>query len=136
MSTLTNIQHLPEYSGIKEAPQTALQVDEKMTEHDVTEHDVDDNVNKHSLWGISLILLGTFLAAVMFLLVKLLSSTNTFTLVFYRSLVQIILSQRQCVLGFMVARFLLLLMQLYCNLRLPRLQQCWQCSWWVKNGRN
>jgi hypothetical protein len=60
MSTLTNIniQHLPEYSGIKEAPQTALQVDEKMTEHDVTEHDVDDNVNKHSLWGISLILLG------------------------------------------------------------------------------
>ena len=58
MRTLTNIQHLPEYSGIKEAPQTALQVDEKMTEHDVTEHDADDKVNKHSLWGISLILLG------------------------------------------------------------------------------
>lgn len=47
---------------------------------------------KHSLLGIFFIMLGAFSFSVMFLIVKLMSSTNTFTLVFYRSLLQIILS--------------------------------------------
>lgn len=47
---------------------------------------------KHSLTGILLIMLGSFSFSVMFLLVKLMASMNTFTLVFYRSLVQIAIS--------------------------------------------
>lgn len=48
--------------------------------------------NKHSLMGIFLIFLGSFSFSVMFLLVKLMAEMNTFTLVFYRSCVQIMIS--------------------------------------------
>lgn len=47
---------------------------------------------QHSVMGILLIMLGAFSFSVMFFLVKLMSSTNTFTLVFYRSIVQIVIS--------------------------------------------
>lgn len=43
----------------------------------------------HSVKGILLIMLGSFSFSVMFLLVKVMSSMNTFTLVFWRSVVQI-----------------------------------------------
>mmetsp|Transcript_17653 Transcript_17653/g.36902 ORF Transcript_17653/g.36902 Transcript_17653/m.36902 type:complete len:401 (-) Transcript_17653:64-1266(-) len=46
----------------------------------------------HSIKGIILIMLGSFSFSIMFLLVKLLSDMNTFTLVFYRSIVQIFIS--------------------------------------------
>jgi len=48
----------------------------------------DDDAH-HSLKGILLIMLGSFSFSVMFLLVKVMSSMNTFTLVFWRSVVQI-----------------------------------------------
>ena len=44
------------------------------------------------MWGIMLIMLGAFSFSIMFLMVKLMQDTNTFTLVFYRSLVQILIS--------------------------------------------
>mmetsp|Transcript_5102 Transcript_5102/g.9753 ORF Transcript_5102/g.9753 Transcript_5102/m.9753 type:complete len:394 (-) Transcript_5102:70-1251(-) len=47
---------------------------------------------KHSMKGIFLIMLGAFSFSIMFLTVKIMASTNTFTLVFYRSLVQIAIS--------------------------------------------
>ena len=48
---------------------------------------------KHSLWGIFFIVLGSFSFSVMFLLVKIMGpGVNTFTLVLYRSLVQIAIS--------------------------------------------
>jgi drug/metabolite transporter (DMT)-like permease len=54
---------------------------------------VDTNKHeKHSIVGILLIMLGAFSFSIMFFLVKLMSSTNTFTLVFYRSIVQILIS--------------------------------------------
>lgn len=43
----------------------------------------------HSLRGIFFIMLGSFSFSTMFLLVKVMSQMNTFTLVFYRSIVQI-----------------------------------------------
>jgi drug/metabolite transporter (DMT)-like permease len=46
----------------------------------------------HSMMGILLIMIGAFSFSIMFLMVKFMASANTFTLVFYRSLVQIILS--------------------------------------------
>lgn len=46
----------------------------------------------HSLKGILFIMLGSFSFSVMFLLVKLMADMNTFTLVFWRSLVQIAIS--------------------------------------------
>jgi hypothetical protein len=47
----------------------------------------------HSMLGIGSIMLGSFSFSVMFLLVKLMEGTaNSFILVFYRSLVQIVLS--------------------------------------------
>jgi drug/metabolite transporter (DMT)-like permease len=47
----------------------------------------------HSMWGIFFIMVGSFSFSVMFLLVKLMEGkANSFTLVFYRSLVQIVLS--------------------------------------------
>jgi hypothetical protein len=47
----------------------------------------------HSMWGIFFIMLGSFSFSVMILLVKLMEGkANSFTLVFYRSLVQIVLS--------------------------------------------
>lgn len=45
----------------------------------------------HSLKGIFFIMLGSFSFSTMFLLVKVMSQMNTFTLVFYRSIVQIII---------------------------------------------
>lgn len=50
----------------------------------------DDKDN--SYWGICFILLGSFLFSAMFLLVHFFPQTNTFTLVAYRSVVQILLS--------------------------------------------
>mmetsp|Transcript_12639 Transcript_12639/g.26723 ORF Transcript_12639/g.26723 Transcript_12639/m.26723 type:complete len:353 (+) Transcript_12639:278-1336(+) len=50
------------------------------------------NSQPHSLMGIALIMLGSFSFSVMFLLVKVMKSMNTFTLVFWRSLVQVALS--------------------------------------------
>ncbi|CAB9528962.1 solute carrier family 35 member G1 [Seminavis robusta] len=47
---------------------------------------------KHSLKGMFLIFLGSFSFSVMFLMVKLMADVNTFTLVFYRSWIQIIIS--------------------------------------------
>ena len=47
---------------------------------------------KHSMMGIFFIMLGAFSFSIMFLTVKLMASVNTFTLVFYRSLIQILLS--------------------------------------------
>jgi len=47
---------------------------------------------KHSMKGIFLIMLGAFSFSIMFLMVKIMASTNTFTLVFYPSLVQIVIS--------------------------------------------
>mmetsp|Transcript_30633 Transcript_30633/g.47008 ORF Transcript_30633/g.47008 Transcript_30633/m.47008 type:complete len:379 (-) Transcript_30633:32-1168(-) len=44
---------------------------------------------EHSLLGITFIAIGTFSFSIMFLLVKLMTHTNPFTLVFYRSIVQI-----------------------------------------------
>lgn len=54
----------------------------------------DDGAPKshHSLKGILLIIVGSFSFSVMFLLVKVMASMNTFTLVFYRSVVQIAIS--------------------------------------------
>lgn len=46
----------------------------------------------HSVRGILLIMIGSFSFSVMFLLVKVMKSMNTFTLVFWRSVVQIIIS--------------------------------------------
>ncbi|KAL7569816.1 hypothetical protein ACA910_008829 [Epithemia clementina (nom. ined.)] len=45
-----------------------------------------------SIWGIVYIMLGSFSFSIMFLLVKLMKGTSTFTLVYYRSWVQILLS--------------------------------------------
>lgn len=53
---------------------------------------VDDPAAHHSLKGIMLIMLGSFSFSVMFLLVKVMKDMNTFTLVFWRSLVQIAVS--------------------------------------------
>ena len=47
---------------------------------------------KHSMKGIFFIMLGAFSFSIMFMTVKIMASTNTFTLVFYRSLVQIAIS--------------------------------------------
>lgn len=47
---------------------------------------------QHSVLGIGFMILGAFSFSVMFFVVKLMSSTNTFTLVFYRSIVQIFIS--------------------------------------------
>ena len=44
------------------------------------------------MMGIFFIMLGAFSFSIMFLTVKLMASVNTFTLVFYRSLIQILLS--------------------------------------------
>ena len=52
----------------------------------------NDESNPRSILGIVYIMLGAFSFSVMFLLVKLMKDTNPFTLVFYRSLVQILLS--------------------------------------------
>lgn len=46
----------------------------------------------HSMKGIVLIMLGSFSFSVMFLLVKVCKDMNTFTLVFYRSIVQVTIS--------------------------------------------
>lgn len=51
-----------------------------------------DQHSHHSLKGIFLIMLGSFSFSVMFLLVKVMKDMNTFTLVFWRSVVQIIIS--------------------------------------------
>jgi drug/metabolite transporter (DMT)-like permease len=66
----------------------------------------------HSLWGIFFIMLGSFSFSVMFLIVKLMGpAANTFTLVTYRSLVQIliglgiVISRRENPLGPPEARF-------------------------------
>ena len=48
--------------------------------------------SQHSIKGILLIMLGSFSFSVMFLLVKVMKNYNTFTLVFWRSLVQIAIS--------------------------------------------
>ena len=48
--------------------------------------------SQHSIKGILLIMLGSFSFSVMFLLVKVMNNYNTFTLVFWRSLVQIAIS--------------------------------------------
>ncbi|KAG7351589.1 EamA-like transporter family protein [Nitzschia inconspicua] len=57
-----------------------------------SEHNNNNN-NSHSLLGIAWIMVGSFSFSVMFLLVKLMEGkANSFTLVFYRSLVQIVLS--------------------------------------------
>ena len=47
---------------------------------------------KHSMMGIFLIMLGAFSFSIMFLTVKLMANVNTFTLVFYRSVIQILIS--------------------------------------------
>jgi drug/metabolite transporter (DMT)-like permease len=58
----------------------------------ITEDDLIKR-QKHSMWGIFFIMVGSFSFSVMFLLVKLMEGkANSFTLVFYRSLVQIVLS--------------------------------------------
>lgn len=44
------------------------------------------------MMGIFLIMLGAFSFSIMFLTVKIMANTNTFTLVFYRSLVQIVIA--------------------------------------------
>lgn len=48
--------------------------------------------SRHSIKGILLIMLGSFSFSIMFLLVKIMTQMNTFTLVFYRSIVQICIS--------------------------------------------
>lgn len=53
---------------------------------------VTNKHEEHSIVGILFIMLGAFSFSIMFFLVKLMSSTNTFTLVFYRSIVQIAIS--------------------------------------------
>jgi len=52
----------------------------------------DASTSQHSVKGILLIMLGSFSFSVMFLLVKVMKSMNTFTLVFWRSCVQIAIS--------------------------------------------
>jgi len=47
---------------------------------------------KYSVWGITFMMLGAFSCSLMFLLVKLLADVNTFTLIFYRGLVQVVVS--------------------------------------------
>lgn len=59
---------------------------------DLDEEESLSPVHTHSLKGIFLIMLGSFSFSVMFLLVKVMADMNTFTLVFYRSLVQIAIS--------------------------------------------
>ena len=46
----------------------------------------------HSLLGISFIMLGSFAFSVMFLFVKLMADANTFTLVFYRAICEIVIA--------------------------------------------
>lgn len=48
--------------------------------------------SEHSMLGILFMMLGSFSFSIMFLLVKVLKSANLFTVVFYRSLVQIFMS--------------------------------------------
>ncbi|KAL9186221.1 hypothetical protein ACHAXT_005459 [Thalassiosira profunda] len=52
----------------------------------------DDGPAHHSVKGILLIMLGSFSFSVMFLLVKIMTSMSAFTLVFWRSVVQIVIS--------------------------------------------
>ena len=46
----------------------------------------------HSLLGIFFIMLGSFSFSVMFLFVKFMSDVNTFTLVFYRAIIEIVIA--------------------------------------------
>lgn len=62
------------------------------TEFEIEEPPLKKAQTEHSVMGIIFITLGTFSFSVMFLLVKLMASTNPFTLVFYRSIVQIAVS--------------------------------------------
>eukprot|EP00586_Coscinodiscus_wailesii_P017615 CAMPEP_0172500450 /NCGR_PEP_ID=MMETSP1066-20121228/138471_1 /TAXON_ID=671091 /ORGANISM="Coscinodiscus wailesii, Strain CCMP2513" /LENGTH=366 /DNA_ID=CAMNT_0013274687 /DNA_START=70 /DNA_END=1170 /DNA_ORIENTATION=+ len=51
-----------------------------------------ETADEHSVKGIIFMVIGAFSFSIMFLLVKVMASTNPFTLVFYRSLVQIAIS--------------------------------------------
>ena len=71
----------------------AVQKSNSSISKDIDDDDNNDAEQTRSLMGILLIMLGSFSFSCMFLFVKLMQGTaNSFTLVFYRSLVQIILS--------------------------------------------
>ena len=70
------------------SPPTDESADEKPTK----QHASQQHHSQHSIKGILLIMLGSFSFSVMFLLVKVMKNYNTFTLVFWRSLVQIAIS--------------------------------------------
>ena len=69
------------------SPPTDESADDKPTKQHASQHH-----SQHSIKGILLIMLGSFSFSVMFLLVKVMKNYNTFTLVFWRSLVQIAIS--------------------------------------------
>ena len=69
------------------SPPNDESIDVKPAKHHAAQHH-----SQHSIKGILLIMLGSFSFSVMFLLVKVMKNYNTFTLVFWRSLVQIAIS--------------------------------------------
>lgn len=66
--------------------------DECADDKPTKQHASHPHHSQHSIKGILLIMLGSFSFSVMFLLVKVMKNYNTFTLVFWRSLVQIAIS--------------------------------------------